>query len=101
MSWTATGQQDQGNSTEKTMEALQTQKPLIVGEVLFDHFPDGRRILGGAPFNVAWNLQRLGLPPSFCSAVGEDDEGREIIEEMKLGELDVTGLQVTERWPTG
>lgn len=25
----------------------------ICGEVLFDHFPDGSRILGGAPFNVA------------------------------------------------
>ncbi|MCG2635366.1 MAG: carbohydrate kinase, partial [Gammaproteobacteria bacterium] len=26
----------------------------IYGEVLFDHFPDGSRVLGGAPFNVAW-----------------------------------------------
>jgi len=25
----------------------------VFGEVLFDHFPDGSRILGGAPFNVA------------------------------------------------
>jgi len=29
----------------------------IFGEVLFDHFPDGSRVLGGAPFNVAWHLQ--------------------------------------------
>ncbi len=25
----------------------------IFGEVLLDHFPDGKRVLGGAPFNVA------------------------------------------------
>ena len=28
-------------------------RPAIVGEVLFDVFPDGARILGGAPLNVA------------------------------------------------
>ncbi len=33
-----------------------TGQVCVFGEVLFDHFPDGRRVLGGAPFNVAWNL---------------------------------------------
>jgi fructokinase len=28
----------------------------VFGEVLFDYFPDGSRVLGGAPFNVAWHL---------------------------------------------
>ena len=32
----------------------------LFGEVLFDHFPDGKRVLGGAPFNVAWHLQAFG-----------------------------------------
>ncbi len=27
------------------------RRPLIFGEVLFDCFPDGIRVLGGAPFN--------------------------------------------------
>ena len=28
----------------------------VFGEVLFDHFPDGQRVLGGAPFNVSFLL---------------------------------------------
>lgn len=56
-----------------------TPKPLIhvFGEVLFDCFPDGRRVLGGAPFNVAWNLQAFGLAPQFISRVGDDLDGKE------------------------
>jgi len=38
-------------------------RPLIFGEVLVDRFPDGREVLGGAPFNVAWNLRGLGFDP--------------------------------------
>jgi fructokinase len=35
--------------------------PLVVfGEVLIDEFPDGQRVLGGAPFNVAWHLTAFG-----------------------------------------
>ena len=33
------------------------QRPLIVGEVLFDVMPDGTRVLGGAPFDVAGHLE--------------------------------------------
>ncbi|MGD9171680.1 MAG: carbohydrate kinase, partial [Candidatus Thiodiazotropha sp.] len=32
----------------------------IFGEVLFDCFPTGEQVLGGAPFNVAWHLQAFG-----------------------------------------
>ncbi len=74
--------------------------PLIIGEVLFDHFPAGKRVLGGAPFNVAWNLQGFGLSPLFLSAVGEDDEGREIRDRMRAWGLDDRGLQVADK-PTG
>ncbi|MEM7234470.1 MAG: hypothetical protein AAF517_19985, partial [Planctomycetota bacterium] len=42
-------------------------RPVVFGEVLFDRFPDGRSILGGACFNVAWNLRGLGLDPLFVS----------------------------------
>jgi len=76
-------------------------RPLIVGEVLFDRFPDGQRVLGGAPFNVACNLQGLGLAPMFLSAVGADDEGREIRARMEAWGLEISGLQVSARWPTG
>ena len=35
----------------------------LFGEVLIDQFPEGQRILGGAPFNVAWHLQAFGQKP--------------------------------------
>ena len=76
-------------------------QPLIIGEVLFDHFPSGQRVLGGAPFNVAWNLQGLGLAPLFVSAVGDDDQGREIRARMQAWGLDTSAMQLSDRWPTG
>ncbi len=74
--------------------------PLIVGEVLFDHFPDGRRVLGGAPLNVAWNLQGMGIPAIFLTAIGNDDEGNSIRETMDQWGLSTMGLQTNSR-PTG
>ena len=40
-------------------------KRCVFGEVLFDVFPDGKQVLGGAPFNVAWHLQAFGIAPYF------------------------------------
>ena len=73
----------------------------IFGEVLFDHFPDGSRVLGGAPFNVAWNLQGLGENVRFISRVGDDDEGRTIREAMHRHGMDDASLQQDGQQPTG
>ncbi len=54
----------------------------IFGEVLLDHFPDGKRVLGGAPFNVAWHLQAFGQSPGFISRVGDDAEGETVRTAM-------------------
>lgn len=75
-------------------------RPLIVGEVLFDCFQD-RQVLGGAPFNVAWNLKGLGLDPCMVSAVGDDPLGRQVFQAMHRWGLDTVGLQVDSRHPTG
>lgn len=80
---------------------LNANRPLIVGEVLFDEFPGGHRILGGAPFNVAWNLQGLGLRPLFVSAVGADAEGEVVQEKMEAWDMDTTALRVATELPTG
>ncbi|MES9966998.1 MAG: carbohydrate kinase, partial [Sedimenticola sp.] len=50
----------------------------IFGEVLFDIFPGDERVLGGAPFNVAWHLQAFQAEPLFISRIGNDPLGREI-----------------------
>lgn len=73
----------------------------IFGEVLFDHFPDGKRVLGGAPFNVAWHLQAFGQAPHFISRVGNDAEGESVCAAMRDWGMDMTGLQTDLERPTG
>ena len=77
------------------------QSPLIFGEVLFDCFTDGRKNLGGAPFNVAWNLQAFGMSPLLISRVGNDDLGRRIKEKMGSWDMNSSCLQVDPSSPTG
>jgi fructokinase len=76
--------------------------PLIVfGEVLFDCFPDGRRVLGGAPFNVAWGLKGFGQDPVFVSAVGADTEGDHIRRQISDWGMRTDALQTDARYQTG
>lgn len=78
-----------------------TLRTALFGEVLFDHFPDGERVLGGAPFNVAWHLQAFGGDPLLITAVGEDEEGDEIRERMTEWGMDTEGVQVMAHRSTG
>ncbi len=78
-----------------------TGRPVIFGEVLFDRFPDGTRTLGGAPFNVAWHLQGFGADPLMLTAIGRDDEGREVLDRMAEWGLDRRGVQVDPDHATG
>ena len=71
-------------------------RPVIFGEILFDRFPDGARVLGGAPFNVAWHLQGFRADPLLLSAVGRDDAGREILGRMREWGLDTAGVQIAK-----
>ncbi len=71
----------------------------IFGEVLYDVIGSDK-ILGGAPFNVAWNLKMLGLNPAFISAVGDDDLGEKIIKNMKKISLSTKYIQKNS-FPTG
>lgn len=77
------------------------QVPVLFGEVLFDCFEDGSRVLGGAPFNVAWHLQAFGCEPVFISRVGEDAMGREIRDTMQDWGMSTAGLQQDSTYPTG
>jgi fructokinase len=78
------------------------QVPVIVfGEVLYDRFPDGVEVLGGAPFNVAWGLTGLGCVSRFVSAVGEDPYGQNIRKKMCAWGMDLSGLAVSPEYATG
>lgn len=76
-------------------------RPVVVGEVLFDSFPDGSRVLGGAPFNVAWHLQAFGLQPLVLTRIGDDTLGEEVLEAMAGWGMDCSGVQLDRDAPTG
>ncbi len=76
-------------------------RPVIFGEVLYDRFPDGRSVAGGAPFNVAWNLAALGYDPLFVSRVGDDTDGRALLDAMHKAGMSLDGMQVDATLPTG
>jgi len=78
-----------------------THRPCIFGEVLFDHFPSQKRVLGGAPFNVAWHLQAFGAAPIVVSRVGKDDDGDAVRQAMSDWGMDDASLQVDPSLPTG
>jgi len=80
---------------------LDCKRPVIFGEVLYDCFPDGQAILGGAPFNVAWHLQGFGLTPLFISRVGDDPLGHRVRDAMHSHGMDTSGLQLDSSHPTG
>jgi fructokinase len=83
------------------MSDFTKQRPVIFGEVLFDRFPDGSVVLGGAPFNVAWHLQAFGRAPLFISRVGDDPLGHRIRDTLHAWEMDASGLQLDSAHPTG
>lgn len=76
-------------------------RPVIFGEVLFDCFPDGQAVLGGAPFNVAWHLQGFACSPLMISSVGADVHGDKVRATMCQWGMDDSGLQCSEHYPTG
>lgn len=79
-----------------------TAVPMYVfGEVLFDCFSDGSRVLGGAPFNVAWHLQAFGDQPRFISRIGADQPGQAIRQAMTHWGLTCEDLQRDPIHPTG
>ncbi len=73
----------------------------LFGEVLFDHFPDGSRVLGGAPFNVAWHLQAFGQSPRLISRIGDDAEGRQVLDAMQSWGMQTDYIQLDPQRPTG
>lgn len=72
---------------------MKTIGPIIFGEVLFDCFPDGSAVLGGAPFNVYAHLGRMGLDPLMITRVGEDERGNQLLAAMGERNLHTEGVQ--------
>ena len=73
---------------------------LVIGEILFDLFGNNKK-LGGAPFNFAFHLKKLGFQVRFVSRVGEDALGREILYFLKQHQFDLTDIQIDPNHDTG
>jgi fructokinase len=57
-----------------------------IGEALWDMLPEGKK-LGGAPANFAYHISQFGLNGCAVSAIGDDDLGHEIIDQLDARHL--------------
>lgn len=77
-------------------------KPIVgIGELLWDVYPDGRKVAGDAPFNFAFHCQQLGHPAVIVSRVGHDAQGHELREHVRALGLTDQYVQVDAEHPTG
>lgn len=72
---------------------------ICYGEILWDVLPDGPQP-GGAPLNVAYHLNKLGLNASLISRVGKDDNGRKLENLMDKWGINRRLLQHDSDYPT-
>ena len=70
------------------------------GEVLWDILPDGPQP-GGAPLNVAYHLNKLGINTGIISRIGQDDNGRMLAQLMDKWKINHELLQVDDIHTTG
>lgn len=73
---------------------------ICFGEVLWDILPT-EKVVGGAPLNVAFQINQLGLDVAIISKVGDDDLGAEILSFLKNKDLTTELIQVDKNFPTG
>ena len=64
-------------------------KPVIggMGELLWDMLPTGRQC-GGAPANVVYHINQLGLPAFMISSVGNDADGDDLLAWLRTKNID-------------
>src|SRR5262245_31415159 len=76
--------------------------PIVgIGELLWDVYPNGRKVAGGAPFNFAFHCHQLGHEAVIVSRVGDDDLGRELREVVKRSGMTDEFIQTDIEHPTG
>ncbi len=71
-----------------------------IGELLWDCFENERKP-GGAPANVAFHAQQLGMSAAIVSSVGDDALGEELQGFLQNHGLDTSHIQTDTAHPTG
>ena len=69
---------------------------ICFGEILWDVLPDGP-MPGGAPLNVAYHLNKLGLSTSIISKIGNDEKGLSVSLDYSLPELELEAERFAQR----
>lgn len=82
------------------MRNLNTIKITCFGELLWDLLPGQEKKAGGASFNVAYHLFKMGIDSRAISAVGDDTLGQEILTKIKNWGISVGNIQVSDKYPT-
>ena len=80
-----------------------TQKtPTIVcyGEVLWDLLPSGK-VAGGAPMNVAYHANQLGIRAQMISKIGKDELGSSLMDFLSGKGIPINLIQTDYTFPTG
>jgi len=75
-------------------------KALTFGEALFDIIK-GIPLLGGAPFNLAAHLAKMGAKPAVITAVGRDELGNILLSRAKNLGIETSYIRIDEKRPTG
>ena len=70
------------------------------GEILWDVLPTGSKP-GGAPMNVAYHLQKLGLETALISRVGKDENGAGLLKLLHDNGLTTEFVQLDDVHQTG
>lgn len=74
-------------------------KVVCFGEILWDVLPTGRRP-GGAPMNVAYHLNRLGVNSTLISRIGNDALGVELMDFLLEKSLPTDYIQIDPVYKT-
>jgi len=74
-------------------------KVITIGEILWDVFPDGKKA-GGSSMNVALNLHKQSVNSGFISAVGDDDNGKELLNFLVQNHFPTDLIQINTELPT-
>lgn len=75
-------------------------KALSFGEVLWDII-EGEEYIGGAPFNLASHLARMGVDSAMISAVGNDERGKRALEIAGKHGVETAFVNTDENAETG
>ncbi|WP_319469398.1 carbohydrate kinase [uncultured Pseudodesulfovibrio sp.] len=71
-----------------------------LGEILWDILPDDRK-LGGAPANFAYHVNSLGGTGIPVSRIGDDDLGRETLDELSRHGISTDFITIDQEHLTG